>query len=242
MRSHEDCDKVQDPYSFRCIPQVHGATRDVLGYVSTVVETELNSITDNPLVFSDADIISGGNFHGQPIAMAMDFLGIAIAEIGSISERRIEKITNPHLSGLPAFATKNGGLNSGFMIPHVVSAALVSENKILAHPASVDSIPTSADKEDHVSMGPIAARKAREIIRNVSHILAIEALSATQGLDLLKPLEPSAPLAAVFSAIRGIAPMMETDRSLHQEIEDVSQWILGDGPSEVVKSTGIALQ
>src|SRR5262249_38945451 len=159
---------------FRCVPQVHGASRDALGYVAEVVDTELNSVTDNPLVFDDGDIVSGGNFHGQPLAIAMDFLAIAAAEIGSIAERRIEKITNPHQSGLPAFATKDGGLNSGFMIPHVVAAALVSENKVLCHPASVDSIPTSADKEDHVSMGPIAARKAREVIRNVRRILAIE--------------------------------------------------------------------
>ena len=234
MHSHVNCGKVQDPYSFRCVPQVHGASRDAIEYASKIVDIELISVTDNPLVFADGDIISGGNFHGQPIALAMDFLAIAVAELGSISERRIEKITNPHQSGLPAFATRNSGLNSGFMIPHVVAAALVSESKVLCHPASVDSIPTSADKEDHVSMGPIAARKARSVLANVRNILAIEFLAATQGLDLLAPLQPSSTLALVVDEVRRLAPVMETDRSLHKEIKAVSAWIHADGPTRAL--------
>lgn len=239
MESHKDCGKVQDPYSFRCVPQVHGASRDVVAYVAGVVETELNSVTDNPLIFEDGAALSGGNFHGQPIALAMDYLAIAVAELGSIAERRIEKITNPHQSGLPPFATRESGLNSGFMIPHVVAAALVSENKVLCHPASVDSIPTSADKEDHVSMGPIAARKAREVIRNVRRVLAIEFLAATQGLDLLAPLKPSMPLRAVLETIRKMAPMMERDRSLAKEIERVAVWIGESGAAQAVAGAGI---
>lgn len=241
MSSHEDCGKVQDPYSFRCVPQVHGAARDAISYVESVVERELNAVTDNPLVFDDGAVISGGNFHGEPVAMAMDMLAIAVAELGSISERRIEKITNPALSGLPPFATRDSGLNSGFMIPHVVAAALVSESKILCHPASVDSIPTSADKEDHVSMGPIAARKAREVIRNVRRILAIEALAASQGLDLLAPLAPSRALKAVFDEVRRLAPKMDVDRSLHREIEAVAGWISGNGPAIAAKASGLAI-
>lgn len=233
IESHKDCPRVQDPYSFRCVPQVHGASRDAVAYAADVINTELGSVTDNPLVFDEGgDVLSGGNFHGQPVALAMDFLAIAVAELGSIAERRIEKITNPHQSGgLPAFATRDSGLNSGFMIPHVVSAALVSENKILCHPASIDSIPTSADKEDHVSMGPIAARKAREIATNVRRILAIEVLAATQGLDLLAPLQPAPALAAILSEIRRMVPSMETDRSLHKEIEEVAKWIGSGGIS-----------
>ena len=238
MESHANCGKVQDPYSFRCVPQVHGATRDTIQYCESVVNTELRSVTDNPLVFSGGDFVSGGNFHGQPVAFVMDFLAIAVAEIGSISERRIEKITNPHQSGLPAFATRNSGLNSGFMIPHVVAASLVSENKVLCHPASVDSIPTSADKEDHVSMGPIAARKARSVITNVRNILAIEFLAATQGLDLLAPLKPSSILAAVVNEVRLRAPSMDTDRSLQREIRAVSTWISENGPSAKLAEAG----
>ncbi|RYZ60300.1 MAG: histidine ammonia-lyase [Proteobacteria bacterium] len=226
MESHADCSRVQDPYSFRCAPQVHGAAQDTLAYVESKVNIELNSVTDNPLCFEDGDIVSGGNFHGEPMAMAMDFLAIAAAEVGSISERRTEKLTNPNMSGLPAFLMKEGGLNSGYMIPHVVTAALVSENKVLSHPASVDSIPTSADKEDHVSMGPIAAWKARRIIKNLSNILAIELLAACQGLDLLLPLVPNVKLKKVYDAVRGMSPGMEVDRSLHEDIVMVADWLL----------------
>lgn len=242
VESHSDCGKVQDPYSFRCVPQVHGASRDVIAHVTQIIEIELNSITDNPLVFDEKTTLSGGNFHGQPIAMAMDYLAIGIAEFGSISERRTEKITNPHQSGLPAFVTKNGGLNSGFMIPHVVAAALVSENKGLCHPASVDSIPTSADKEDHVSMGPIAARKARKVIHHCQRILAVEFLAAAQGLDILKPLNPNRALTALLADIRKIAPEMEVDRSLSVEIELVAQWIASNGPRNIMESIGVTIE
>lgn len=235
MDSHADCGRVQDPYSFRCAPQVHGAAHDALQYVESKVNIELNSVTDNPLSFENGDMVSGGNFHGEPMAMAMDFLAIAAAEVGSISERRTEKLTNPNMSGLPAFLMKEGGLNSGYMIPHVVTAALVSENKVLAHPASVDSIPTSADKEDHVSMGPIAAWKARRILKNVSHILAIELLAACQGLDLLKPLVPNPKLKKVYDKIRSLSPGMEVDRSLHEDILLVADFILKGELIKLVK-------
>ena len=234
MDSHANCERVQDPYSFRCIPQVHGATRDVIDFVAARVDGDLNSVTDNPLVFEDGAVISGGNFHGQPLAMALDFLAIAVAELGSISERRIEKLTNPAMSGLPAFVVKESGLNSGFMIPHVVAASLVSENKILCHPASVDSIPTSADKEDHVSMGPIAGRKALRICAHVADILAIEALTAAQGIDLHAPLKPSLPLQKVHDKIRMLSPTMPVDRSLHPDILSVSQWVKSGGALEAL--------
>ena len=184
VKSHADCDMVQDAYSIRCIPQVHGASRQAIQHVRQVLEIEMNSATDNPLVF-DSNIVSGGNFHGQPVALSMDYAALAIAELANISERRTERLVNPHLSnGLPAFLTRNGGLNSGFMIAQYTAAALVSENKSLAHPASVDSIPTSANQEDHVSMGTIAARKARDILKNLRHVLAIELTCALQALDL----------------------------------------------------------
>lgn len=242
LKSHEDCGKVQDPYSFRCAPQVHGATRDTIDYVREKVNIELNSITDNPLCFDNEDVLSGGNFHGQPMALAMDFLKIAVAELGNISERRIEKLTNPNMSGLPPFVTSDSGLNSGFMIPHVVSAALVSENKILSHPASVDSIPTSADKEDHVSMGPIAARKAREVIDNVASILAIELLTACQGIDLLAPLKPNLAMQAVYEAVRKISPGMPSDRSLHKDIQSLAGWIKSGDLVKVVRGAGVDIR
>ncbi len=242
QKSHEDCGKVQDPYSFRCAPQVHGATRDAVTYTTEKVNIELNSITDNPLCFDNGDIISGGNFHGQPMALAMDFLKIAVAELGNISERRIEKLTNPNMSGLPPFVTSDSGLNSGFMIPHVVAAALVSENKILCHPASIDSIPTSADKEDHVSMGPIAARKAREVIDNVASVLAIEILTACQGVDLIAPLKPNRILYAVYQAVRNISSEMPCDRSLHQDISLIAKWIKSGELVKVVEAAGIDIK
>jgi histidine ammonia-lyase len=242
MDSHKDCNKVQDPYSFRCIPQVHGASRDVFWFTRDRINIELNSVTDNPLCFEDGQIISGGNFHGQPIALAMDMLAIAVAEYGSISERRIEKLTNPAMSGLPAFITENGGMNSGYMIPHVVAAALASENKVLCHPASVDSIPTSADKEDHVSMGPIAARKALEVIENVSRILAVELLAACQGIDLLKPLKLNRVLESVYGCVRQISPSMTEDRSLHGDIEDVKKWIMDSNALNIAIGQGVTLE
>ncbi|MBP9706234.1 MAG: histidine ammonia-lyase [Oligoflexales bacterium] len=241
LKSHENCNRVQDPYSFRCIPQVHGASRQGIYHIESVINQELNSSTDNPAVFDDGDIISGGNFHGQPLALVLDYLAICVAEFGSISERRIEKLTNPHFSDLPAFLSKESGVNSGFMIPHVVAAALVSENKILCHPASVDSIPTSADKEDHVSMGPISARKAIKINEHLSKILAIELLTACQGLDLLKPLQPCKPLLALHKATRSFSPELTQDRSLSRDIEKVAGWILNGGIIDLFSEQKIEL-
>jgi histidine ammonia-lyase len=239
-QSHADCGKVQDAYSLRCIPQVLGATLDTIRYVRSVLETEINSVTDNPLVFSeDGVVISGGNFHGQPVALVMDFLGIALAEIANISERRTNRLVNPKLSGLPAFLTTEGGLESGMMMVQYTAAALVSENKVLAHPASVDSIPTSADQEDHVSMGTIAARKARTILDNVKNVIAIEYLCAAQGLDLLAPLKTSDPLQAAHSVIREKVPYLEDDRPLHLDIESIRELIdAGEIVASVESVTG----
>jgi histidine ammonia-lyase len=218
-QSHADCGKVQDAYSLRCIPQVLGASLDAIRYAYSVLETEINSATDNPLVFGDDGlVISGGNFHGQPVALAMDFLGIAVSEIANISERRINRLVNPHLSELPAFLTTEGGLESGMMIAQYTAAALVSENKVLAHPASVDSIPTSADQEDHVSMGTIAARKASDILENAQHVVAIEYMCACQGIDYLAPLKPSGPLNEAHKTIRGVVSKLEDDRPLSADI------------------------
>jgi len=189
MDSHRDCGRVQDPYCLRCVPQVHGASRDALDFARNSIEIELNSVTDNPLVFDNGDIISGGNFHGQPLALAMDFAAIALAELGSISERRTYLLLEGH-DGLPKLLMKDTGVNSGFMIPQYTAAALVSENKILCHPASVDSIPTSLGQEDHVSMGSISALKLLPVLKNVERVLAVELLCATQALDFRAPLKP----------------------------------------------------
>ena len=224
--SHENCNKVQDAYSLRCIPAVHGAAKDAINGVVKTLEIEANSSTDNPLVFVDENkILSCGNFHGEPVAFAMDFSAIAISAIGSISECRIEKLINPAMSDLPAFLTQNGGLNSGHMIVQVAAASLVSENKILSHPASVDSIPTSADKEDHVSMGTIAARKFSKIIENCENIIAMELLSACQGLDLLKPLEPTGIVAEVYSIVRSKVPFADKDRVFSDDIAEIRKLI-----------------
>jgi len=229
----QDCQSqsVQDAYSLRCMPQVHGATLDTISYVQKVVETEVNSATDNPLLFfaagdnSQPDVISCGNFHGQPVALALDFLAIALAELGSISERRVERLNNPSLSaGLPAFLTKNSGLNSGFMIPQYTAASLVSENKILASPASVDSIPLSANKEDHVSMGMNAARKAWQILRNVECVLAIELLCASQGLEF-RDLKPGDGTEAAYKVIRQHVPKLEEDRPLYSDIARMTELV-----------------
>jgi histidine ammonia-lyase len=218
--SHRACGKVQDAYSLRCMPQVHGAVRDALAYVTTTVTIEMNAATDNPMIFAESgDILSGGNFHAQPVALAADMLAIAVSELGAISERRTERLVNPTLSGLPAFLTRRGGLESGLMLAQVTAAALASENKALAHPASVDSIPTSANKEDHVSMGPIAARKAAAIVANVRRILAIELLAACDALDLHRPTASSAPLMAVHAEVRRIVPERTGDRPLSPDIE-----------------------
>lgn len=223
VKSHKECGKVQDAYSIRCMPQVHGATRDALAYVRGVLETEANSATDNPLVFPDEKlVVSGGNFHGQPVALALDFGAIALAELANISERRVEQLVNPSLSsGLPAFLVTNKGVNSGYMIAQVTSASLVSENKILAHPASVDSIPSSAGREDHVSMGTIAARKMCEILQNVQEALAIEMLCACQAYDFRKPIEPAKPTKAAYDVVRKVVPFLDHDRTLYLDQKKV---------------------
>lgn len=218
-RSHENCARVQDAYSMRCMPQVHGAARDGTANVRRVLAIEINASTDNPMVFAeDGDLVSAGNFHGQPVAAALDQLAIAVSALAAISERRIERLLNPDLSGLPAFLAHDPGLNSGFMMAHVTAAALVSENKVLAHPASVDSIPTSAAKEDHVSMGVHAARKGAEVVRNVADVLAIEALCAAQALDFRRPLQPGRGVRAAHRAIRRHVAHMDTDRVLADDV------------------------
>jgi histidine ammonia-lyase len=222
IRSHIHCDKVQDAYSLRCVSQVHGASKDALRRAMETVGIEINSVTDNPIVMPDTgEIISGGNFHGQPIALAMDYLKIAVAEIADISERRVSRLVNHSLSDLPAFLTAWPGVNSGFMILQYTAASLVSENKVLAHPASVDSIPTSANQEDHVSMGTIAARQASEILENARYVLAIEMLSAAQGIDFLRPLTPGVGTAAVHKAIRAVVPHLDEDRILAPDIQRI---------------------
>ena len=224
IESHRWCDKVQDAYSLRCAPQVHGAARDLLDYVDYTVSTELNAATDNPLVLVDDEmLVSNGNFHGQPLAFALDALAMAVAELASISERRVERLVNPNLSdGLPAFLTAEGGLNSGFMIPQYVAAALVSENKVLAHPASVDSIPTSAGQEDHVSMGNAAGLKAWQVLGNAERALAIELLAGAQGIEFLAPLEPGVGVAAARRFVRTLSARLLDDRPLSLEIEAVA--------------------
>lgn len=219
LKSHKECEKVQDAYSLRCVPQVHGATRDTVDYVSVVLETEINSVTDNPIIFTDTkESISCGNFHGQPVAFVLDFLGIAVSELANISERRIERLVDPALSNLPPFLTPEGGLNTGYMITQYAAAALVSENKVLAHPASVDSIPTAANQEDHVSMGAISAFKAADIISNVRNVLAIEFLCAAQGLDFIKE-KPGTGVAMAHSIIRKRIPMLTQDRMMSYDLQ-----------------------
>jgi histidine ammonia-lyase len=224
--SHKDDGKVQDPYSLRCIPQVHGACRQTLRHAEEVLNIELNSVTDNPLVFAETgDVISGGNFHGEALALMMDYLAMGLSEICNIAERRVEKMMNPSFSDLPAFLTKNSGLNSGLMIAHVTMAALASENKYLCHPASVDSIPTSTDKEDHVSMGVTAGRKLHEVIQNVQHGLAIELLCNTQGVEFLRPLKSSPALEKVVTLVRKHVQPIEEDRTFHKDIENLTRLI-----------------
>lgn len=219
-------DRVQDPYSMRCQPQVMGACLDVLNAAATTLEIEANAVTDNPLVFAeDGVILSGGNFHAEPVAFAADMISMAAAEVASISERRLAVLIDPVLSGLPAFLVKEGGLNSGFMILQVTAAALVSENKTLAHPASVDTIPTSANQEDHVSMATFAGRKACDIAINAANVVAIELLAASQGIDFHAPLKTSAALAEAHAKVRSVSPFMESDRSLASDIGKVRQLI-----------------
>jgi histidine ammonia-lyase len=238
VESHRDCGKVQDPYSLRCMPQVHGATRDALAYVRGVLEREAASATDNPLVFADeADIVSGGNFHGQPVALALDFAAIAVAELANISERRVEQLVNPALStGLTPFLAPRSGLHSGFMLAQVTSASLVSENKVLCHPASVDSIPSSAGREDHVSMGSISARKLAQVIENVRTSLAIELIAAAQGVDQRRPLRPSVGVAAAHAAIRKVVTELTSDRPLYRDIAAASELIRSGALTEAVEN------
>ena len=216
----DDCSKVQDPYSLRCQPQVMGAALDVLKAAAATLEREANAVTDNPLVLiDDGDVISGGNFHAEPVAFAADMIAMAICEIGSIAERRIAMLVDPALSGLPAFLTPHPGLNSGFMIPQVTAAALVSENKQRAYPASVDSIPTSANQEDHVSMAAHGARRLLDMAENASAIVAIELLAAAQGCDFHAPLPSSVPLEAARACLRRQVPMLDHDRYFHPDME-----------------------
>lgn len=233
-----DDHRVQDAYSLRCMPAVHGAAKDALRYVIKVLETEANSSTDNPLVFADDNkVLSCGNFHGMPVAHAMDFAGIAISSQASISECRISKMISPAMSELPAFLTPNGGLNSGHMIVQVAAASLVSENKVLAHPASVDSIPTSAEKEDHVSMGTIAARKFEKILRNAENVVAMELLSACQALDLVLPLKPTAAVKSVYDCIREKVPFAKEDRYFAKDVAMVRELMISSTLLEVMRKT-----
>ncbi len=240
--SHRNCGRVQDAYSLRCIPQVHGAVRDTLEHCRSVFETEANSAVDNPLVFitdpksAKGDVISGGNFHGEPLAFALDFLAIALSALAGISERRIERLVNPALSeGLPPFLAPGAGLNSGFMMPQVTAAALVSENKVLAHPASVDSITTSGNKEDYVSMGMTAALKLRRIVENTRNVLAIEAMAVAQAVDFLAPLKTSKRGQAAHAAIRSVCPTMEKDRVMYTDMARIAELIASGKIAEALR-------
>jgi histidine ammonia-lyase len=241
-RSHRDCERVQDAYSLRCMPQVHGAVRDTFGHCRAVFETEVNSAVDNPLVFvknpkvadGEGDVISGGNFHGEPLAFALDFLAIALSALAGISERRLERLVNPALNeGLPPFLAPGAGLNSGFMMPQVTAAALVSENKVLAHPASVDSITTSGNKEDYVSMGMAAALKLKRVVENTRNTLAIEGMAAAQAIDMLAPLKTSKPLQQAHSAIRSVCAVMDKDRVMYQDFARIADLIAAGKIAEV---------
>jgi histidine ammonia-lyase len=242
--SHRDCGRVQDAYSLRCIPQVHGAVRDTLAHCRRVFETETNSAVDNPLVFvknpkamdGEGDVLSGGNFHGEPLAFALDFLAIALSALAGISERRLERMVNPALSeGLPPFLAPGAGMNSGFMMPQVTAAALVSENKVLAHPASVDSITTSGNKEDFVSMGMTAANKLKKVVENTRNTLAIEAMAAAQAIDFLAPLKTSKPLQQAHAAIRSVCRTMEKDRVMYQDFARIAELIASGRVAAVLR-------
>ena len=243
LESHRDCGKVQDPYSLRCIPQVHGASRDALAHTSKIIERELNSVTDNPLVFGPGsadtgaadDIVSGGNFHGQPLALAMDYAAIALAELASISERRTYLLLAGH-DGLPPLLMSDTGINSGFMIPQYTAAALVSENKVLCHPASVDSIPTSLGQEDHVSMGSISALKLLSVLRNTEQVLAVEMLTAAQALDFRAPLKPGRGVALAHAAVRGAVAHAEEDYEVGTDIDNCARLLREERLVDAVQS------
>jgi histidine ammonia-lyase len=243
MSSHKDCGRIQDAYTLRCSPQVHGASRDAISHVRRIVEIELDSATTNPLIFAETgEFLLGGNFHGQPLALAADYLCMAAAELASISERRIERLVNPQLSGLPAFLVNDSGLNSGFMIAQYTAAALVSENKVLSHPASVDSIPTSANKEDHVSMGTISARKCRAVIANVESVIAIELLCGCQAVDLLTKGRPGRGTESAYRACRKRVAVLDKDRELSRDIAAMADLVRSGEIVRVVGDSVGALQ
>jgi len=251
--SHRDCQRVQDAYSLRCMPQVHGAVRDTLSHCRDVMETEINSAVDNPLVFAHpraiggratgtvldeaaGDVISGGNFHGEPVAFALDFLAIAVSALAGISERRLERLVNPALNeGLPPFLAAGAGLNTGFMMPQVTAAALVSENKVLAHPASVDSITTSGNKEDFVSMGMHASTKLKRVVDNSRYVLALEAMAAAQALDFLAPLKTSKRGQIAYAAIRAVSEKIDTDRIMYQDFARIADVIASGKVAEALR-------
>lgn len=220
--------RVQDAYSLRCIPQVHGASKDAISYVEEKVLIEMNSVTDNPTILEDGDVISGGNFHGQPMALSFDFLGIALAELANISERRLERLINNQLNDLPSFLIENGGLNSGFMITQYAAASLVSENKVLAHPASVDSIPSSGNQEDHVSMGTIAARKSREILENVKRVIATEIMAACQAIDFREGLILGKGTKVAYDIVRRHVDFVKEDKIMYKDLEKITELITSE--------------
>jgi len=234
--SHADCEKIQDAYSLRCIPQVHGASRDALDHAAVVLDREINAVTDNPLVFpADGLVISAGNFHGQPVALVMDYAKIAIAELANIAERRVEHMLDPAVSGLPAFLAHQGGLHSGLMISQYTAASLVSENKVLAHPASVDSIPTSANQEDHVSMGTTSARQCAMILENSRWVIAVEVLNAAQAIDFHQPLSPGPGVGAAVRLVRSVVPPLDADRIMTGDLAAVRALIVDGALREAVE-------
>ncbi len=237
MTAHRDCPKVQDAYTLRCMPQVYGAVMDALAYVRRVVSIELRSVTDNPLVFADRSV-SCGNFHGEPLALALDFFAIAMTDLSNMIERRVDRLVNPHVSGMTAFLVESGGLNSGFMVAQYTAASLVAENKVLAHPASVDSIPTSANQEDHVSMGATAATKAARVLDNVWDVLAIEYLCAAQGIDFKRPDKAGPGVEAAWEAVRAVVPKLEADRVLAPDVTAIRRELEGDRVLERVRAAG----
>jgi histidine ammonia-lyase len=242
LTSHVKCSRVQDPYSFRCQPQVMGASLDLMQNAARVLTIEASAVTDNPIVFAEDDAaISGGNFHAQPVAFAADTIAIALCEVGSISERRVSVLVDPKMSGLPAFLTQDSGVNSGLMIPQVTAAALVSENKSLAYPASIDSIPTSAGQEDHVSMAPIAARKAAQIARNAAGVIAVELMAAAEGIDYHAPLKTSAKLQAFHAAVRAHSPHFTADRYWADEMSALQAAVLNGEIAAEGVALGVAL-
>jgi histidine ammonia-lyase len=242
VHSHEGCDRVQDAYSLRCIPQVLGPVHDTLAAARKALEVEVNAVTDNPLVFPDGTILSQGNFHGEVLAFHLDFLAIAVSELANLAERRTERLVNPDLSeGLKPFLVDSGGLNSGFMIAQYAAAALVSENKVLAHPASVDSIPTSANQEDHNSMGSIAALKLLQVLRNARSVVAIEALCAAQAIDFKAPLRPGTGSAAAHKVVRATIPRLDKDRILSDDIAAMERLLAAGALREAVSKAGVRL-